>query len=339
MATSVDELRFMAQVASLYYERGLRQAEIGRQLDLSQASVSRLLRRAEQEGIVRITVQRPFGSFPELEAAIRERYGLKDVVVAAASEDHPTRIVPSLGEAAAFYLETTIAEDEIIGVSSWSEALLATANAMHALRRTTRARVVQILGGVGNPNAASHATRLTLRLASLVNGEAVMLPAPGVVGSAAMRDVVLADPFVRETVALFDQVTLALVGIGCIEPSRMLAISGNVFAEAELEGLRRAGAVGDMGLRFFDAWGRPMQSALDDRVVGVTLQQLQQARRTVGIAGGRHKFEAIRAVVRGGWVHVLVTDQFTATRLAEEPPEDAPADKVPAAEKATAAAH
>jgi DNA-binding transcriptional regulator LsrR (DeoR family) len=313
-----DELRFMAQVASLYHERKLRQAEIGRRLNLSQATVSRLLRRAEQEGIVRITVQRPFGSFPELEAAIQERYALKGVVVAAASGDDPGRIVPSLGEAAAFYLETTVAEDEVIGVSSWSEALLATANAMHALRRPTRARVVQILGGVGNPNAASHATRLTLRLASLVNGEAVMLPAPGVVGSAAMRDVVLADPFVRETVALFDQVTLALVGIGPIEPSRMLAVSGNVFSEAELAGLRRAGAVGDMGLRFFDAWGRPVQSALDDRVIGATLQQLQRARRTVGIAGGRHKYEAIRAVLRGGWVHVLVTDQFTATRLAGE---------------------
>ena len=329
MTTSDDELRFMAQVASLYYERKLRQAEIGRQLNLSQASVSRLLRRAEQEGIVRITVQRPFGSFPELEAAIRERYGLKDVVVAAASEDDLSRIVPSLGEAAAFYLETTIAEDEVIGVSSWSEALLATANAMHALRRVTRARVVQILGGVGNPNAASHATRLTLRLASLVNGEAIMLPAPGVVGSPAMRDVVLADPFVRETVALFDQVTLALVGIGCIEPSRMLAVSGNVFSEAELAGLRRAGAVGDMGMRFFDAWGRPMPSALDDRVVGVTLEQLRRTRRTVGIAGGRHKYEAIRAVVRGGWVHVLVTDQFTATRLVEEPSEEATPEAAP----------
>lgn len=329
MVTPDDDLRFLAQIASLYYERKLRQAEIGHQLDLSQASVSRLLRRAEQEGIVRITVQRPFGSFPELETAIRERYGLKDVVVAAATVDEPNRIVPSLGEAAAFYLETTIAEDEVIGVSSWSEALLATANAMQPLRRPTRARVVQILGGVGNPNAASHATQLTLRLASLVHGEAAMLPAPGVVGSAAMRDVVLADPFVRETVALFDQVTLALVGIGCIEPSRMLAISGNVFSVAELETLRRAGAVGDMGLRFFDALGRPMQSPLDERVVGVTLQQLRQARRTVGIAGGRHKYEAIRAVLRGGWVHVLVTDQFTATRLVEEPSDEATPEAAP----------
>ena len=317
----------MAQVASLYYERKLRQADIGRQLNLSQASVSRLLRRAEQEGIVRITVQRPYGTFPELEAAIQERYGLKDVLVAAATDDDPSRIVPSLGEAAAFYLETTISQDEVIGVSSWSEALLATANSMHPLPRPTRARVVQVLGGVGDPNAASHATRLTLRLASLVHGEAVMLPAPGVVGSSAMHDVVVADPFVRETVALFDELTLALVGIGCLEPSRMLAVSGNVFSESELDSLRKVGAVGDMGLRFFDAWGRPTRSPLDDRVVGITLQQLARVHRTVAIAGGSRKYEAIRAVLRGGWVHVLVTDQFTATRLASEPAADAPADQ------------
>ena len=62
----VDELRLMTKVARLYYERDLTQPEIATQLDLSQATVSRLLKRAKQEQVVRTTVNVPYGAYPEL---------------------------------------------------------------------------------------------------------------------------------------------------------------------------------------------------------------------------------------------------------------------------------
>ena len=40
---------------------------------MSQATVSRMLKRAEQESIVRTTVIPPPGTFAELETALRER--------------------------------------------------------------------------------------------------------------------------------------------------------------------------------------------------------------------------------------------------------------------------
>ena len=73
-----------------------------------------------------------------------------------------------LGAAAAFYLETTLRPTDVIGISSWSAALLAMVDAMHPSQRPAGARVVQILGGVGNPSAEAHATQLTRRLANLL---------------------------------------------------------------------------------------------------------------------------------------------------------------------------
>lgn len=306
----------MAKVATLYYEHKLRQTEIASQLDLSQATVSRLLQRALDENIVRISVSTPMGCYPDLEDAVRSLYNLKEVIIVDASPENG-ELLRNLGSAAAYYLETTIRDGEHIGISSWSETLLATANAMQPLSRSIRARVIQILGGIGNPTAEIHAAQLTRRLANLVHGEATVLSAPGVVGSAETRDILLADPFVSEAIALFDKVTLALVGIGSIEPSRLLASSGNVFSQQELEMLRDRGAVGDICLRFFDSHGQPVVTPLDDRVIGIGLQQLEQVRRTVGIAGGARKVAAIRGAVRGGWIHVLITDNLTAARLLE----------------------
>jgi DNA-binding transcriptional regulator LsrR (DeoR family) len=313
----VDELRLMTKVARLYYERALNQPEIAAQLDVSQATVSRLLKRAQQEHIVRISVSVPFGAYPDLEEALQTAYHLKEVIVVD-SVDDDEQILRDIGAAGAFYLEMTLKPGEIVGISSWSATLLAMVDAMHPLPRSTTAQVVQILGGIGNPAAEVHATQLTRRLANLVHGEATFLPAPGVTGSAEARRILLDDAFVGAGMALFDRVSLALVGIGAVEPSRLLASSGNIFAPQEIDLLREQGAVGDICLRFFNREGTPVVTPLDERVIGMSLAQLRQVKRSVGMAGGRRKLAAIRGALAGRWINVLITDRFTAERLVHE---------------------
>jgi DNA-binding transcriptional regulator LsrR (DeoR family) len=220
-----------------------------------------------------------------------------------------------LGSAAAYYLDTTLKPNEVIGISSWSSTLLATVSAMRPITKPIGAQVIQILGGVGNPTAESDAVYIVSRLAALVQGQSILLPVPAVVGAHDTRQLYLQDPFVCDTIERFDSVTVALVGIGSVEPSDLLASSGNVFSSQELEWLRTLGAVGDVCLRFFDADGAPIQTPLNDRVIGMELEQLRKVKRSVGIAGGPRKLAAIRGAVRGGLINVLITDSFTAQAL------------------------
>ena len=315
-----DELRQIAKVAGLYYQRGVRQADIATQMSLSQSTVSRLLKRAEQEQIVRITVSVPPGAHPELESELEARYGLKEAVVVDTVGDDE-QILRDLGSAAAFYVETTLKEGDVVGISSWSATLLAMVDAMHPLPRSTRAEVVQILGGVGNPAAELHAAHLTRRLATFTHGSAVFLPAPGVAGSADAARIYVDDPFVRSAVERFDHITLALVGIGALQPSTLLASSGNIFSAEELDLLRARGAVGDICLRFFDRQGQRVLTPLDQRVIGMRPEQLRKVARSVGIAGGQRKHDAIRGALSGGWINVLITDRWTAEALTAQPPD------------------
>ncbi len=314
--TRTDELRLIAKVARLYYENGLRQPEIADQMELSQATVSRLLKRARDEKIVRITIQQPSGAYPELEEKIQRLYHLKDVIVADCVDNSDSEILRGIGSAAAFYIDTTLNQNEIVGISSWSETLLSMVNSMQTMARSTGARVVQILGGIGNPATERHATNLTRRLAEKLNGEAVFLPAPGIVASQEIRDIFYKDQYVNQAVQMFKDVTMALVGIGAVEPSSMLASSGNSFTAEELDILRHQGAVGDICLHFYNAKGQPLHSSLDDRVIAMQLRQLQKVKRAVGIAGGERKLEAIRGALTGKWINILITDRFTAEQLA-----------------------
>lgn len=311
----IDELRLMARVARMYYENGTRQSDIAQQLGLSQATVSRLFKRAKEEGIIRISVNVPQGVFSELEEQIIAKFNLRDAIIVDCIDEDEKMIQRDIGTAAAYYVESTIKPNEVIGLSSWSSTLLALVDAMHQVPQKPNVRVVQVLGGIGNPSAEIHAARLTSRFAKLVSGTATFLQAPGIVGSEAALHVLLEDQYVQEAIQLFNEVSLALVGIGAVEPSKLLADSGNIFSNEELSVLCSKGAVGDILLHFFDSFGQPVQTSLDYRVVSMTLPQLRHAARAVGVAGGKRKFNAILGALRGGLINVLITDCFTAKHL------------------------
>ncbi len=316
--TRVDELRMIARVARMYYEWNLRQSEIAIQLGLSQATVSRLLNRSIKEGIIRISVNLPNGVYTDLEENLVKKYGLRDAIVVDSLDDNEKMIQRDLGAATAYYLESAIRPNEIIGISSWSATLLAMVDTLHPVPRKPGVKVVQILGGVGNPSAETHATRLTSRMAQLVNGEAVYLPVSGVLATEAARDILVADEVAQQAIRLFDQVTTALVGIGAIDPSPLLAESGNIFSPRELDLLQQEKAVGDILLRFFDQNGNLVETGLEKRVISMSLEQLSKVGRAVGVAGGSRKYTAILGALRGHWINILVTDHFTAQRLVNE---------------------
>jgi DNA-binding transcriptional regulator LsrR (DeoR family) len=317
---ALDHLRLMVKVAHLYHQRGLNQARIAGQLRMSQARVSRLLQLAAKEGIVRTTVHVPAGMFTEIEDALEQRYGVSQVVVVDAGQAGDGDVVPALGASTAAFLEETLPSCEVLGISSWSETLLAAVEAMHPLPRGATKHVVQVLGGIGSPDSQRYATRLAERLALLAHARPVFLLGPGVVASASARQALLRDPHFAGTLAFYDHLSMVLVGIGSLEaPSRVLRDNVGIIGDADQQRLRALGAVGDICMRFFDADGKSVTSALDERVIAISVDQIKRAPRTVAVAGGQRKFTAIRAALRGHWVDTLITDLGVAQRLLAEP--------------------
>src|SRR3954463_1601220 len=147
-----EQLRLMTKVARLYHEHGIRQPEIARRLHVSQARVSRLLKQAEADGIVRTTVVVPEGVQTALEEQLEDRYGLREAVVVEVLDDSEAGIIRDLGTATARYLEASLTGGDVVGISSWSSTLLAAVDAMRPLPPKAGAvRALQLFGGVGNP--------------------------------------------------------------------------------------------------------------------------------------------------------------------------------------------
>jgi DNA-binding transcriptional regulator LsrR (DeoR family) len=321
LAQSDDQLRLMVRIARMYHEQGMRQADIAAELHVSQPRVSRLLKRASEVGVVRTTVVVPSGVHSDLEEDLERAFGLREAVVVDAWGRDDELTTP-LGSAAAAYLEATLTGGDTVGISSWSATLLAAVQAMRTARSTVVDTVVQVVGGVGDPQVQMQANRLIAGFAQATGATPAFLPAPGVLGTAAARRSLTRDSAVSTVMDLWKQLTMVLVGIGSLEPSPLLRQSGNAVSPEDLQLLRDAGAVGDICLRFFDEHGEPVRSSFDDRVVGISVPQLLEVPRRVAVAGGERKVTAVLGALRGGWVNVLVTDVETARRLLAAPDGD-----------------
>ena len=310
---SAPDLYLLSKVSTLYYLRDQTQQEIAERLRLSRPAVSRLLRDAQNQGIVQITISPPRGLLIDLESRLEERYGLEVVRVVAMEAGTSADLVRrQIGAAAAAYLARTVHQGDTIGLA-WGTTLSAMVQAM-APMPTEGVHVVQTLGGIGPPAAEAYAAELVRRLAQLLGAAPVLFPVPGVVATAEVRDVLRNDPHVQAALRYFDRLDTVYVGIGSIATNPVLN-DGHSLPEGTHADLVAAGAVGDIALRFFDAKGAPVRSSLDERLLGITAEQLHKARRVVAVAGGPDKADAIHAALKSEIVDVLITDQGTAEDL------------------------
>lgn len=66
------EKRILIKVSSMYYLDHLKQSEIAKRMGVDRTTISKYLKRAQENGIVRITVES--NSYEELEAALEKRF-------------------------------------------------------------------------------------------------------------------------------------------------------------------------------------------------------------------------------------------------------------------------
>jgi deoxyribonucleoside regulator len=308
-----DRAELLAQIASLYYEDDLTQGEIARRIRTSRSTVSRMLQEAREAGVVEITVHYAWKTVPELEEALRARFGLRQARVLSGQGRPYEEIVRGMGALAARYVESIVREDTVLGIS-WGVAVHSTVRALRPERRLP-ITVAQMVGAVGEGDPLIDGPELARLLAGVYGGRYRYLHAPLLVEDAHARDVLLSEPRIRETLALARRADVALVGIGAPGTKvHSLLRAGYVDRDA-LAGLRAQGVVGDICARHYDAHGRELDIKLNRRIVGIELEALHHIDQVIGVAGGEPKAAAILGALRGGHVNVLITDDAAASRV------------------------
>lgn len=300
----------LAKVAILYYEKNLTQAEIAQRLDISRPQVSRLLAEAREEGVVEIIIHHPEDKFISLEQDLQERFCLQQVLIVASVHLGYTQLTEKLGVLAARHLEERLQDGMVLGIS-WNTGVYQVVKALQAAQQK-KVTVVQLTGAVGSINPLIDGPDLTRWLAQTLGGQYKYLPAPLLVENPATRKALLQDRTIREHLALFEHLDMALIGIGGLSPALSSLLSAGYITRPELREIIRQGGVGDICAYHYDLRGQVLPLELHNRLIGVSLETLKRVPYLIAVGGGVDKATAVLGALRLGGIDCLVTDEIAA---------------------------
>jgi len=290
------------RASRLYYELGETQEQVAERLGVTRAHVSKLLKRARTAGVVEIRIVDQFEEPSAAADALRDRFGLRAVHLAAGGSTGTDLSRRRVGRLAAQVLASAVRAGTVLGVGDGA-AVSATADALESPPTPIDATVVPLCGGYWHAGAGREPFR---RIADTLGAAVHGLLAPGLLDDAVTRDALRAHAGVRAVADLWDGVDVALFGIG--GP----AWSEATIGEAAFRELERRRAVGEVLIAPFDVDGRFVGDELRARTIAFDARQLGRVPLTIAVAEGPTKVEPILGALRAGIMKVLVTDAGTA---------------------------
>ncbi|MDQ0229633.1 sugar-binding transcriptional regulator [Metabacillus malikii] len=308
-----EKLTKIIEVARLYYQLDYSQQEIAKKLNVSRPTVSRLLKQAKDTGIVEIKIHNPVEAGEVLTECLKEKYGLKEVIIAPTAEYDSTLVKRHLGEVAANYLNQIVKDDDLIA-TSWGTTVyeLATKLKPKPVKNTT---VVQLNGGVSHSETKTYASEIIHLFGEAFNTQTFLLPLPAIVDHIVVKQAIEADRHINHILDLGKKANIAIFSVGTPVVDSVL-LKAEYFSKED-QHLIQSKAVGEICSRFFDKNGEICVENLNNRTIGIELDDLAKKDKSILVAGGSKKLKAIYGALKGNYANVLITDEQTANLLIE----------------------
>jgi len=308
-----DKLNKMIDAAKMYYELNYNQEEIARMLGVSRPTISRFLQQAKEEGYVQIKIIHPKESNFALADRIESKFRLKKAVIVPVPQYEESIVKRYIGEAAAKYLQDTVKEGDIIAVT-WGTTLYEVATKL--IDKPVRdIKVVQLNGGVSHSEINTYAYEIVHLFGKAFHTMPHFIPLPALVDHPMLKQMIESDRHIRLTLELGKMSNIAMVTVGAPTDDSVL-IRANYFTPSDLD-IIRSSAAGDICSRYINTAGCICSEELNQRTIGISLEELKQKEQSILVAGGVKKLDGIYGALRGGYTNVLITDQFTAKYLLE----------------------
>jgi DNA-binding transcriptional regulator LsrR (DeoR family) len=310
--TEENQHELLAQIASMYYERDMTQNDIATRMGLSRVKVYRLLKQARAAQIVRITVNWPVKRDLELEAALKRSFDLQAALVLKTVSRNLATMLQLLGQLGARYLESMLTDGSTMAVCLGRTSY----ETIHAISPDfqARVRVAQAVGSMPSILQERDSAALARELAQKLGGEVLYLTSPLMGDTVHASAVIRSQRDIQRTLAVARDADVALSGIGNLDPAISGFSQGGFISSDELASFSAKGAVGDMAGQIYTLKGELYPCEYNERIIGITLEDLKLMPTTVAVAMGQSKGKAILGGLRTGAINVLCTDARAAAK-------------------------
>jgi len=312
----VKRIRQALRAARYYYENNFDQSKIAKEMGLSRPTVSRLLQYAKDNGYVQIKIVDPFADASTLEKAFEKKYSLNKVIVTYAPSSDYQSIIQNIGKSGAEYLESIVKDGDSIGVT-WGRTMSEVAKNLSPKDNSQEhVKVVQLKGGVTHSETNNFAQEVISDFATAFHTTAESLPLPVIFDNSETSRLVLKDKQTQYIMNEGKSTNIALFTVGDVRDDAMLFNLG-YLSDKEIKMLQRD-AVGDISSRFINSKGEIANEDLNQRTIGIDLNELKKKEYSILIAGGDQKVDSIKGALAGNYANVLITDENTARQLLKD---------------------
>ncbi len=304
--------RLIHTVLTLHFVEGMKQSEIALKLNMSHSKVNRLIAQGRKLGMVKINIETPFPRLAELEAELCGATDLRGAVVTPSVQGNAETTLNQVGRAAAAYLLENLRDGDVIAISGGRAVSAVVENLVP--ERPIDVTVVPLTGGVQG-KFYTDVNRLVSLMAERLSGRAMLLHAPLLAENRQQSEMLKNMAQVREIFDLARNADVALTGVGSVAPSGSSYYDLNPVPKADREMLVRMGVEAEFLAHLVSRDGAVAEYELNKRLVAVDPAELGSCRAVIGVASGAQKARPLRAVLNGGFLHSLVSDEETVTAL------------------------
>ena len=199
-----------------------------------------------------------------------------------------------------------------LGVS-WGTTIQSVANHVQS-KKILNATVVQLVGGLSKAEYDTHASEISMKVAKKYQALPYLLPLPAIVDSTELKRAIVKDKNISKTLELARHAEIAMFSVGVFDHESVL-VKADYFDKADVDSLLKKGAIGDICTHIITESGNICDSDLDQRTIGIELDNLREKEFSIAVAGGKEKLKVIRAGLLARYFNVLITDEKTATNL------------------------
>lgn len=304
--------RTLYRILSMYYLEGANQADIGRIMGLSTAKVNRLLKQAKENGLVEISIRMPSQHLFDLEEKLCALSSLNEAVIVPKVSDNADVVLQQVGRAAADYLLQMLKDGDTICISGGK-----TMNAIVQQLEPSRRYAVRVVPATGarQGHYYTDVNNIAAQMADRLGGTAYQMHAPVLVDTHAERDALLSLRQINDVLDIARGAQIALFSVGSVIPnvSSYFDLMTQTVVPAIWERLLvEAGASGEVLAYLYDRDGRLCMPDFNNRVIGLSLDELRAIPTTIAVAATPEKALPIYGALRGHTMRRLVTDELTA---------------------------
>jgi len=291
------------KTAWYYYFENMTQQKIAEVLGISRMRVVKLLEKARKTGIVQFKMRDDSTSRMKIEKQLTEQYGLKDTFIVPTNPD-AEGVNETIARAAAMYIRDRLDESSFINMGYGDTCSRVLINL--ATMSENPVSCVSLTGGVNY--------YLPHNDMNLFNAKLYLIPAPLIASTKEIATAMKNEATVTEFSRMAQLSSITVVGIGGMEEESTI-VKSSIINQNDVVYLKMQGAVGDLLCHFVDKDGNLVNADIENRLISTSLDALKELNNVIGVSAGSEKVDAIRAVLRGKYLDVLITDEETALKL------------------------